>query len=174
MNITKVTDQRIKGKSSTISTRCKQLENVLGELEALDKLVDESEKQLTKIMDELAKDEQMRNKMNEDKENTKLTLETTSEQKISLKRQIPDFQRQVDVRQHDLKASTEKRHAMYEKAVEMLQEKTPKEIEKFCTRYIICECETIPGIVSHKSLITIFGQKHKIKNYNIKIADFHP
>ena len=57
-------------------------------------------------MDELAKDEQMRNKMNEDKENTKLTLETTSEQKISLKRQIPDFQRQVDVRQHDLKAST--------------------------------------------------------------------
>ena len=85
-------------------------------------------------MDELAKDEQMRNKMNEDKENTKLTLETTSEQKISLKRQIPDFQRQVDVRQHDLKASTEKRHAMYEKAVEMLQEKTPKEIEKFCTR----------------------------------------
>ena len=29
---------------------------------------------------------------------------------------------------------TEKRHAMYEKAVEMLQEKTPKEIEKFCTR----------------------------------------
>ena len=59
-----------------------RLRTILGKLEALDKLVDESEKQLTKIMDELAKDEQMRNKMNEDKENTKLTLETTSEQKV--------------------------------------------------------------------------------------------
>ena len=62
-----------------------RLRTILGKLEALDKLVDESEKQLTKIMDELAKDEQMRNKMNEDKENTKLTLETTSEQKVSIR-----------------------------------------------------------------------------------------
>ena len=34
-----------------------RLRTILGKLEALDKLVDESEKQLTKIMDELAKDE---------------------------------------------------------------------------------------------------------------------
>ena len=133
----KVTDQRIKAKSSTIATRCKQLETVLGELDALDQLVDESEKQLAKIIDELTKDEQMRNKMNEDMENTKLTLETTSEQKISLKRQIPDFQRQLDVRQHDLTASTQKRHAIYEKAVEDLQEKSAKEIEKFCSRITV-------------------------------------
>ncbi len=63
-----------------------------------------------------------------------LTLETTSEQRTSLGRQIPDFQRQVEVRQNDLQMSNQKRHAVYEKAVEVLQEKTVKEIEKFCSR----------------------------------------
>ena len=134
-----------------------RLRTILGKLEALDKLVDESEKQLTKIMDELAKDEQMRNKMNEDKENTKLTLESTSQQKTSVERQIPDFQRQVDVRQNDLTASSQKRHAIYEKAVEDLNEKTSKEIEKFCTRINVpAEVEVICSAI----LVITEGMKY--------------
>ena len=96
--------------------------------------------------------------MMEDMESTKLTLETTSEQKTALKRQIPDFQRQVEVRKHDLQASTAKRHAGYEKALEMLKEhRSPKDVEKFSSRTTVSpEVEVICSAV----LVITEGMKY--------------
>ena len=54
-------------------------------------------------------------------EETKLNQETTSEQKAALFLQIPEFQRQVEVRQNDLQASNEKRQATLLKSAEILR-----------------------------------------------------
>ena len=145
----KVTEARIKSRSNINTTRSGQLEGVLGELEALEAKVATSRKQLGAIMDELTQNQQKKTQMMEDMESTKLTLETTSEQKTALKRQIPDFQRQVEVRKNDLQASTSKRHAGYEKALEMLREhKSPKDVEKFCSRTTVSpEVEVICSAV---------------------------
>ena len=133
----KVADARIKSRSHVIATRSAQLENVLGELVALDGRVEASQKQLETILEELAANQKQKTQMAEDTESTKLTLETTTEQKTALKRQIPDFQRQVEVRKHDLTASTAKRHTVYDKALEVLRDKPPKDIEKFCSRMTV-------------------------------------
>lgn len=88
---------------------------------------------------------------------TKLRIFFIFPLKTSLKRQIPDFQRQVDVRQNDLTASSQKRHAIYEKAVEDLNEKTSKEIEKFCTRINVpAEVEVICSAI----LVITEGMKY--------------
>ncbi len=153
----KVTESRIKSRSNIITNRSAQLQNVIEELNALDAKVDSSRKQLDAIMDDLNSNQQKKNQMTEDMESTKLTLETTTEQKTALKRQIPDFQRQVEVRKHDLQASTTKRHAMYEKALEMLKEKAPKDIEKFCSRSVVVpEVEVICSAV----LVITEGMKY--------------
>ena len=133
----KVADARIKSRSHVIATRSAQLENVLGELVALDGRVEASQKQLETILEELAANQKQKTQMAEDTESTKLTLETTTEQKTALKRQIPDFQRQVEVRKHDLSASTAKRHTVYDRALEVLKDKPPKDIEKFCSRMTV-------------------------------------
>ena len=154
----KVTESRIRSRSDINTTRSGQLEGVLGELEALEAKVETSRKQLGAIMDELSHNQQKKTQMMEDMESTKLTLETTSEQKTALKRQIPDFQRQVEVRKHDLQASTAKRHAGYEKALEMLKEhRSPKDVEKFCSRTTVSpEVEVICSAV----LVITEGMKY--------------
>ena len=130
----RVTEARIKSRSNINVTRTAQLQSVIGELNSLENKVETSRQQLEAIEEDLEANQQKKIQMNEDMESTKLTLETTIEQKTSLKRQIPDFQRQVEVRKHDLQASTAKRHAVFEKALEILKEKTPKDIERFCSR----------------------------------------
>jgi len=82
-----------------------------------------------------------------DVETNLMALENTLEQIESLASQIPDFQRQVglyifwycslslfnlpfetkvEVRRHDLQASTSKRHSVFSRAVEVLQVKIYK------------------------------------------------
>lgn len=153
----KVTEARIKSRSNIITSRSAKLESVIGELEALDAKVESSRKQLNAIVEDLTVSQQKRGQMMEDMESTKLTLETTIEQKTALKRQIPDFQRQVEVRKHDLQSSTAKRHTIYEKAMEMLKEKPAKDIEKFCSRTVVSpEVEVICSAV----LVITEGMKY--------------
>ena len=153
----KVTDARIKSRSHVIATRSALLENVLGELVALDGRVEASQNQLTTILEELSTNQRQKSQMTEDMESTKLTLETTMEQKTALKRQIPDFQRQVEVRKHDLTASTAKRHTVYDKALEILKDKSGKDIEKFTSRLSVSpEVEVICSAV----LVITEGMKY--------------
>ena len=153
----KVTDARIKSRSHVIATRSTLLENVLGELVALDGRVEASQNQLATILEELTTNQKQKSQMTEDMESTKLTLETTMEQKTALKRQIPDFQRQVEVRKHDLTASTAKRHTVYDKALEVLKDKSGKDIEKFSSRLSVSpEVEVICSAV----LVITEGMKY--------------
>lgn len=156
----KVTEARIKSRSNIITSRSGQLESVIGELVALEAKVESSRTQLQTIMEDLSNNQAKRAQMMEDMEGTKLTLETTSEQKTALKRQIPDFQRQVEVRKHDLQTSTQKRHTIYEKALEMLKEKSVKDIEKFCSRSIVtAEVEVICSAVLGKFFLGLGKRK---------------
>lgn len=153
----KVTDARIKSRSHVIATRSALLENVLGELVALDGRVEASQNQLATILEELTTNQKQKSQMTEDMESTKLTLETTMEQKTALKRQIPDFQRQVEVRKHDLSASTAKRHTVYDRALEVLKDKSAKDIEKFTSRLSVSpEVEVICSAV----LVITEGMKY--------------
>jgi flagellar biosynthesis GTPase FlhF/predicted nucleic acid-binding Zn-ribbon protein len=153
----KVTDSRIKTKADIIAKRSQLLENVLKQMEALDQLVESSQQQLANIDRELSTDQERHRKMAEDVESTKLNLETTSEQKTSLSRQIPDFNRQVDVRKHDLQVSSQKRHAVYDKAVEVLREKSTKDIEKFCSRQSV---STEVEVICSAILVITEGMKY--------------
>ena len=88
-------------------------------------------------------------------EETKLNQETTSEQKLALSLQIPEFQRQVEVRHTDMQASNEKRHATLVKAREMLESGLSEDdIDQFCNRVgisqeieLICSSILIIGII---------------------------
>ena len=100
-------------------------------------------------------------------EETKLNQETTSEQKAALFLQIPEFQRQVEVRQNDLQASNEKRQATLLKSAEVLRTGISEEdIETFCNRAsvpleveLICNAILIiaEGPRHHEGQITIFN-----------------
>ena len=91
-------------------------------------------------------------------EETKLNQETTSEQKAALFLQIPEFQRQVEVRQNDLQASNEKRQATLLKSAEVLRTGISEEdIETFCNR------ATVPlevELICNSILIIAEGPRH--------------
>lgn len=91
-------------------------------------------------------------------EETKLNQETTSEQKAALFLQIPEFQRQVEIRQNDLQASNEKRQATLLKTAEILRTGfSEDDIEAFCNRVSVSqEVELICSSI----LIIAEGPRH--------------
>ena len=91
-------------------------------------------------------------------EETKLNQETTSEQKSALFQQIPEFQRQVEIRQNDLQVSNEKRQATLLKSAEVLKTSFSEEdIELFCNRASVSqEVE----LICNSILIIAEGPRH--------------
>jgi hypothetical protein len=91
-------------------------------------------------------------------EETKLNQDITTEQKRALFQQIPEFQRQEEVRLNDLEASNEKRHVTLLKSIEELQNSFSEEdIEFFCNRASVSqEVE----LICNSILIIAEGPRH--------------
>ena len=113
---------------------------------------------LFQVMDQQLSAQESYKTSDKNVEETKLNQETTSEQKAALFQQIPEFQRQVEIRQNDLQASTEKRQATLLKSAEVLKTSFSEEdIDVFCNRAtVLQEVE----LICNSILIIAEGPRH--------------